>query len=151
MEKLKLSLEIRKGEKIEKGSSKTERQYLDFIISGKSLGQILNIQDKNLIGPLGWGEKTDYEQRQINEFIGIEKPELKPDRTKFYVCPECGDIDCGAITGTIHFSENHVVWKDFGYENSLSEPDFETYRNIGPFTFDRIEYFKIFEELTTEL
>ncbi len=150
MDILKLNLETRKGERNKNGTSKSERQFFDFIISGKSLRQILKITDRDLIGVLGWGENKIFEQRQINEFIGVEKPEIKTVRTKFYVCPECGELDCGAITGKIEFTENHIIWKDFGYENNLSEPDFDIYENIGPFTFERIKYLNIFEELADE-
>lgn len=86
---------------------------------------------------------------QIYEFLGLTKPELETGRTCFYVCPECGDIGCGAITAKIEVTEKNVIWKDFGYENNYSEPDLTDYKEIGPFTFDKKQYLEIIDGLKT--
>ena len=147
MDTLSLEYGIRNGETFKNGSSKTERQYIDFVVSGQSLGQIFGLPDSDLIGVFGWSDNKDYENKQIDEFLGFESPELKTGRIPFYVCPECGDIGCGAITAKIEFSDNHVIWKDFGYENDYSEPDLNDYKEIGPFKFKKDDYFRILEKL----
>lgn len=137
----------RKGETFNNGSTKAERKYFDFIVSGQSLGQLFGLPDFDLIGTFGWTDNK--ENTQIDEFLGHAKPELETGRTCFYVCPECGDIGCGAITAKIEVTEKDVIWKDFGYENNYSEPDLTDYKAIEPFTFDKKQYFEIPEGLKT--
>jgi hypothetical protein len=137
----------RPGKTLENGSTLSDRKYFDFIISGQSLAQLLKLTNNDQIGALGWTANREYENKLINEFLGNEKPELESGRTSFYVCPECGDIGCGAITATIEVTDNSVLWKEFGFENNSSVPDFEDYKEIGPFRFDKTDYFQIFETL----
>ncbi len=146
---LTLEYGFRKGETFKNGTSISERQYFDFIVSGQSLAKILGLPELDLIGTFGWCEDKDYENNLIDEFLGLEKPELSTGRTSFYVCPECGDIGCGAITAKIEFKEEFVLWKDFGYENDYSKPNLEDFKEIGPFKFDKNDYFVVFENLKT--
>jgi len=139
----------RKSETFKNGTTKADRKYIDFIVSGQSLGQLFGLPDFDLIGTFGWSDNKEYEDKQIDEFLGLVKSELESGRTCFYVCPECGDIGCGAITGIIEVTEKNVIWKDFGYENNYSEPDLTDYKEIGPFTFDKKQYLTILERLKT--
>ena len=150
MHKLKLEYKHRKGETFNNGLTKADRKYIDFIVSGQSLGQLFRLSEFDLIGVFGWTENVEYENKQIDEFLGRQKPELETGRTSFYVCSECGDIGCGAITAKIEVTEKSVIWKDFGYENNYSKPDLIDYKEIGPFIFDKNEYIKTFELLKNE-
>lgn len=136
----------RKGASDKNGLKKTDRKYIDFIVSGQSLMEIFCLLNYNLIGTFGWSENVEFEIKKIDEFLGNEKPELETGRTCFYVCPECGDIGCGAITAKIEVTDNAVVWKDFGYEDDSDFLVADTYQfeNIGPFYFDKRQYFDVF-------
>ncbi len=147
MDILSISKESRKGEKLKDGFYKTERAYFDFLISNQLLGKLFGIPKSDLIGAFGWSENIEYENKRVDEFLGLRKPELETGRSCFFVCPECGDIGCGAITGKIEISDNIVIWTDFGYENGYAEPLYEKYNKIGPFTFDKSEYVKIIRGL----
>lgn len=148
MDILKIGQGFRKGEIFENGSSVTERKYFDFIVNGNSLEKLLGIKSDYLIGKLGWTVNIEYENKLINEFLGVEKPELISSRTSFYVCPECGDIGCGSITAKIEIKEKSVVWKDFSFENDSDEPfDLNQYKEIGPFEFDKTAYTNTIEKL----
>lgn len=149
MEKLTLGHGHRKGETFKNGSTKADRKYIDFIVSGQSLGQLFGLPDLDLIGTFCWTDNNKFENKQIDEFLGLAKPELETGRTCFYVCPECGDIGCGAITAKIELTEKNVIWKEFGYENNYSEPNLTNYQDIGPFTFDKKQYLEILEGLKT--
>jgi hypothetical protein len=35
-----------------------------------------------------------------------------------YVCAECGDLGCGAVTAAVEVGDDKVVWRDFGYQNN---------------------------------
>jgi hypothetical protein len=135
------------GASLENKITKADRKYIDFIISDQSLSQLLRLSNMDLIGTFGWSENTEYENKKVDEFLGKQTPELETGRTCFYVCPECGDIGCGAITAKIELTDKNVIWKDFGYENDYSDSNFEKYKGIGPFIFDKKEYYKTIEQL----
>lgn len=129
------------------GVSKSERNYFDFIISEKSLGELLGMDKLDMIGNFGWTENREYENEQISEFLKEKKPTLETDRNMFYVCAECVDIGCGAITGKISESENQIIWSEFAYENNYEEYNLTEYKEIGPFVFNKVDYRKKMNEL----
>ena len=121
------------------GGGKTEQQYLDFVIDGQSLGDLLNVADR--VGCLGW-DAPEY-QTELIAVLRLEKPSsLETGRAMIYVCPECGDIGCGAITVQIEETEHHFVWHRFGYENDYdpSTSELVEYAAFGPFVFDKADY-----------
>lgn len=141
MESLQLTRAVRTG-----GSNRTERHYMDFSVSGESLKKVLGQEDADLISPFGWGDNKDYNKRILRVFRLQEQPELSTGRVAIYICPECGDIDCGAITATIQDLGDRIVWKDFGYETDYGGLS-ETYPQIAPIEFDRQSYFQAFSKL----
>jgi hypothetical protein len=66
-----------------------------------------------------------------------------------YVCPECGDIDCGAVTANIQDLGDRIVWKDFGYETGGGLT--EEYLEIQPAAFERQGYFQAFLNCRNQL
>ncbi|MBL7931258.1 MAG: hypothetical protein JNL60_05135 [Bacteroidia bacterium] len=147
METLTLGHGHRPGQTLKNGSTQADRKYVDFIVSGQSLGQTFGLPDFDLIGIFGWTENNDEENKQLDEFLGKRSSDLETGRTMFYVCPECGDIGCGAITAKIVMTENKVIWKDFGYENNYNEPTLADYKAILPLEFDKADYVKTLEKL----
>jgi hypothetical protein len=65
------------------------------------------------------------------------------------VCPECGDLGCGAITCVIEQHGPFIVWHSFGYEDNYDEAmsDFETFAAIGPFQFEAEPYRAVLESV----
>ena len=69
-------------------------------------------------------------------------------RNTLYVCAECADIGCGAVTLLIQREPGHIVWKDFGFENDYEEVvHTDKFQEIGPFTFDATQYNEVFERI----
>ncbi len=128
------------------GANQSAREYYDFIVSGKSLKTILNIETSDYITLFGWGTNQDYVRHILNVFRLKEKSEIDSGRVMIYVCPECGDIDCGAITATIKDLGDRIVWSEFGYETNYSGLT-ETYENIKPIEFGRTNYFAAFSKI----
>ncbi len=128
------------------GSNKHERYYLDFIISGKTLREILGVDNYDLITPFGWGNNKIYERDLLHVLTLRKKSDLQTGRVMLYVCPECSDIDCGAITANVLDLGDRIVWKDFGYETSYGGVT-EEYSNIDPIEIDRQSYFQAFSKL----
>jgi len=93
------------------------------------------------IGCLGW-LSPDAEQVILERLATERLSELGNDRYALYICAECGDIGCGAITVQIEKTQEGYLWKNFGYENDYDESmrNLERYKNIGAFHFKRAEY-----------
>ena len=121
------------------GSGRTQRDYLDFVVDGKSLHDLLKLGDN--IGCLGWLPRDD-EQVILQQLMSERFSVLENDRYPIYVCAECGDIGCGAITVQIEKTQDGFIWKSFGYENDYDESmrDLESYEMIGPFHFKQEDY-----------
>lgn len=141
MQTLQLQRAVRKG-----SSNQTEREYLDFIISGQSLKSILGMENADYTTLIALGTNKEYEKSILNIFRLKEKSDLETGRVMIYVCPECGDIDCGAITAIILDMGTKIVWKDFGYETGYGGVT-EEYSNIEPIEFDRQSYSIAFSKL----
>lgn len=119
------------------GGSQTPRRFLDFVIDGQSLYEKLG----DVISPLGWlsAEET---RKVVNRFLHKEAPDFPNDRTSIYVCPECGDLDCGAVSAVIERVGDDIIWRDFGYQNTYDDTiHFEDTEDVGPFTFNATEYY----------
>ena len=140
MQSLQLLSAIRQG-----GSNKTEREYLDFIISGQSLKRILGAEKADFISSISLETTKEYFKYILNVFRLKEKSELESGRVMLYVCPECGDIDCGAITAVILDVGDRIIWRDFGYETGYGGLS-EKYSNIAAIEIDRQNYFEAFSK-----
>jgi hypothetical protein len=127
------------------GSNQTYREYYDFIIDGTSLKSLLNISDVDLISPFGWGPK-ELENESIAEFKLKKISDLSSGRIIIYICPECGDISCGAITVRIIKDDNKIIWTDFASENGETEYQFG-FKVIKDFEFNKDEYYQVFDKI----
>jgi hypothetical protein len=96
--------------------SRTARRYLDFAVGGRSILSIVGWDGADLITPLGWGAR-EVEERLVAELLRKAAPALPSGGVPIYVCPECGDIACGAITVKIARVGDQVMWSGFAMEN----------------------------------
>jgi hypothetical protein len=141
MHTLQLQQALRKG-----SHNKKEVEYLDFVVSSRSLKSILGLENADYVTLIGYGTNREFVKRILNIFRLKEKSYLSTGRVMIYACPECGDIDCGAITAVILDLGSKIVWKDFGYETGYGGVT-EQYSNIEPIEFDRQSYFNAFSRL----
>jgi hypothetical protein len=126
---------------------KTERFTVDFLVNGQSLYELLSAHSLDLVGRF-WQGAQSWSGESANIFLTKQSADLENGRIMLYVCPECGDIGCGAITMTIIKSDNSYTWAGFGYENNYDPqmPDLDSYRAIGPFRFQFDEYCEVIEK-----
>lgn len=127
---LKLEWKRREGT-----SNIIQRDFLDFVIDGESLYEKLG---RGNISPLGWFTPQEN-LRIVNQLLLKQESELPGNRYPLYVCAECGDLGCGAITAVIESEENKIIWKDFGYQNNYEE-EIHPVRFSGMFAFDESQY-----------
>jgi hypothetical protein len=152
MSRLELRWRRREGEQVNRYATKTERDWLDFVIDGTSLwDSLLDAMHRgnwgestatDLIGCLGWISNREVEDKQVARLLAEESSELETGRTVVYICPECGDIGCGAITCVVDKEGGDIVWQRFAHEVNYryteNEPLFDEggFEDIGPFRFE---------------
>jgi hypothetical protein len=116
------------------------RDFFDLIIDGNSLFDQFVDAKSDLASSFGFYNDANLNIRIVNEFLKIQKPELESERTMLFVCKECGDIGCGAITVEIEKKDNSYVWKSFAWDNGEDEilkNDFIQFQNLE---FNKTEY-----------
>lgn len=126
------------------GLGRTERHFLDFVIDGVPLSTRLPADS---ISPFGWLDSREQEA-SIDRLLGKSPSDMPNGRNTLYVCPECADIGCGAVTLLIERGPDHIIWKDFGFENNYDDVvHTRDFQDIGPFTFDLRQYHELFDRL----
>jgi len=94
---LELTPLIREGTQNANGTSKSERHFLDFVVDGQSLWEALG--ERHDMVSILWAEcSADETAKAVGRLLLNEKADLPNDRRSFFVCSECGDLGCGAIT-----------------------------------------------------
>lgn len=127
--------------------NESDIEYLEYLVDGVPLLRRLGWGDARLIGKLGWRHPRQ-DRRAVNRFLLQEEPELGNGRHMLYVCPDCADISCGALTGCVEKAGSFYVWRDFGYENDYEEgPRRAEFATVGPFWFPEQSYQHQFELL----
>jgi hypothetical protein len=78
---------------------------------------------------------------EARRLVGDLPPARPGGRVVLYVCPECGDLGCGAVTAVVESADGEVVWRDFGWQNDY-EPgvDLDMFKGVGPFHFEASQY-----------
>jgi hypothetical protein len=122
------------------GTYQTRRVYADFVVDGLVLSDRAH-RRRDLISSLGWGPR-EVQDVVVDQLLLLRGSSA--GRVALYVCPECGDLHCGAVTVAIQREGDAIVWRDFGYETGLDidppEPDTEHLMDLGPYRFDPIQY-----------
>ncbi len=124
------------------GVGRTQRDFLDFVVDGQSLSALVGDQ----ISCLGWFV-PDENTKAVRRLLLEEPADLPDNRRSLYVCPECGDLGCGAISLVVEPLGDKIIWRDFGYENNYeAKVRAEGFEDLGPFIFNRSEYEKVIKQ-----
>jgi hypothetical protein len=122
------------------GSYKSERHFLDFVVSGQSLWEKVG-KPRDMVSVFCHEYAREETIKAANRLLLTENANLPADRRSLFICSECGDIGCGAITALVVRDGHSIVWKTFGYENNYEENILlDDYKQLGPFTFDLQHY-----------
>jgi hypothetical protein len=129
---LNLESRLREG-----GNGATPREYLDFVVDGEPLSKRVA---GDLASCLGWFVPEEN-VKAVGRLLLEEAADLPNNRRSLYVCPECGDLGCGAVSVVIEMAGDHVIWRDFGFQNNYEvEVISAGYAGVGPLVFDKVEY-----------
>jgi hypothetical protein len=96
------------------GGGRTERRFLDFVVDGVPLSSQF---DADFISPFGWFDVNE-QRATIDRLLRKCPPDVAHGRTSLYVCAECGDLGCGAVTLFVQGGAGVIVWKDFGIQSN---------------------------------
>ena len=130
---LQLSPSIRPGEHIG-GGTKTERRFFDFAVDGASLYSLLLAKGYDGVGCLGWGGPTMHAEAR-GRLLAEVSGDFEDGRVALFVCPECGDLGCGAVSVRIRRVGRAIVWEEFGWQTNY-EAVWHPIEGLGPFSFD---------------
>jgi hypothetical protein len=122
--------------------SRHETFSCDFLIDGISLLDLLvkaSDGHSDFLGCFarGWDRLNEISE---SDLLVKSKVQQQSGRVLLYLCPECGDIACGAFGAKVSKVDGHYIWQDFAYENSYEKPI--QVSHIGPFRFDASSYEK---------
>lgn len=122
------------------GAYKSERHFLDFVVNGQSLWEALG-KHHDMVSVLCAEYPADGIAKAVARLLLKERADMPNDRRSLFVCSECGDLGCGAITVVVDKQGDTITWKTFGYENTYEEKiGLDDYRRVGPFTFNAAAY-----------
>ena len=142
---------VRAGEKYESGVYKSSRRFFDLIVDGASLWERLG-KPHDLVSVLCSDFALPETLKAVDRLLLRSDADLPNDRRSLFVCAECGDLGCGAVSVLVTRVDDHVIWSDFGYENTYEEQiSREGYEDIGPFQFESKVYESAFLKVIAEL
>ena len=137
---LTLSPLVRSGVRMSAGARKSERHFLDFVVNGRSLWQAVG-EGNDTVSILCAEFVMDETIAALERLLLQREADIPSGRRSLFVCAECGDLGCGAITALMVKDGNSILWKDLGRENNYEkEVEVGPFRNIGPFAFDAARY-----------
>lgn len=125
----------------QRSRDRTRVRFVDFVIDGHSL--LSRTGDR--VTQLGWGA-GGARQDALAALMVMRPPDLPSGRVALYVCPECGDLGCGAVGAFVERSGDAIVWRSFAYENNYDGlAQTEEYSDLGPFSFAAAEYLHLLQ------
>ena len=100
--------------------------YFDFIVNGKSLADLFEADQRDLVGmltadnintvpPIG-DQIFNYFKRSgtlVHELTFGLPCRYEYRRVHIYGCPECGDLGCGSVTMQLLETPTTVIWQRF--------------------------------------
>src|SRR5580704_1683922 len=113
----------------------TDGVYADFLVDGMALSTRAS-RKSDIVGCLGWGEPAAQDAAVAR--LLLEAPADTPSgRVSLYVCKECGDLGCGAMSVRIQRDGNVVTWSDFYYEgaDATFAANNRLLDDLGPYRF----------------
>jgi len=123
----------------------SDRQYLDYIVSGQPLREYLGIKNNSRVTPFGFFQNIKEERKALKEFRLQQKTQLSGNRIELYICECCGDIGCGSITAKIIDSGDKIIWTHFA--NQSNPEDIGEEIIVEQIEFERQVYLNAFATL----
>ncbi|MGY6128302.1 hypothetical protein ACW9YV_23430 (plasmid) [Paraburkholderia strydomiana] len=122
------------------GATCIERTSADFLVDHRSLLELLVQRaggHSDFMGCFvnGYAEEC---QRALTRLLGTPSQSGFQKRVLLYICPECGDVGCGAYSAVVRRDAKSYFWDSFAYQTS--ERDLNVLELLGPFVFEASQY-----------
>jgi hypothetical protein len=122
------------------GARQTQRRFLDFQIDDVALGEAVRGW-ADVVSVLVTDWPAGFPAEEVGQLLGEVASPLPDGRVALYVCPECGDLGCGAVTAVVDRVDREVVWRDLGWQTNYDPGvELEAFAELGPFRFDAAQY-----------
>jgi len=122
---------------------RSRSQYLDLVVNGVSLRASIG---EDLLGwtstPLQSGWELESGVGWLASLSMGLQASLPAGRVELYVCRECGDLGCGALTAAIERCGQLVRWSRFGWNDSRVDEPYDAIEFPLEFTFEASAYDK---------
>jgi hypothetical protein len=139
----RISMEAKDRDTFTEVGSRTPQRFLDFVIDGRPLQPEIQQRGFDTITPL-WldgGSARAFATRSVQLLLGEIPGDAPQGRVSLYVCSECGDLGCGAVTVRLAVSEDIVEWSDWGYQNNYDDDIYrDSLDDLPALTFARDQY-----------
>jgi len=150
--RLELKLRKRPGEKLSNGAYTSERNYVDFVVDGRSISDGAISAGYDLVSVFAREWQSEERSKSLRRLLLRDSGDFPNDRRSLLVCAECGDLGCGAVSIIVDYCRDVVTWSAFGYQNNYEDQIyFEQLRDMGPFTFNLQEYERTLNRTTALL
>lgn len=108
------------------GTATGSRIFLDFLVNGVSLYRLIRAQSDNRLDQISvlWLAprlRDDIRANVLARLTAQERGDAPDGRVSVYVCPECGELGCGAVTVCLEVRDQIVHWSGWRYENDHDE------------------------------
>ncbi len=118
----------------------SQEHFLDFIIDGTSLFDLLDMSGKSKIGLKNYTDLIDFPKKSFSvQFPFVNKYLL-------YVGTDNLDIRLSNTSFEIIETKETVTWLNFSNEESFHGIDYSSFNENLRFTFDKQEYYKIIKD-----
>lgn len=136
---IRLVERVRDFRRLSGGAYESGRRFLDFEVNGKSLYDELRGRGFDHIGAIWLDPRVEGSAAAIvARLMGEASPDLPPDRVAVFVCPECGDLGCGAVTVRLSVGPGAVTWSDWAWQTDYDpEPVRHDLDDMPSLSFDR--------------
>jgi hypothetical protein len=131
------------------GGGVTERIFLDLVIDGVALRHMVGNPD--LISGIGWSTNEYAESLHIDRLLLREPADVADNHRSILICPECGDLACGAVSVLITKTDDAFVWSDFMFDNGYDASVTRHFAGVGPYSFAKAAYWELFENRRSKL
>ncbi|WP_328552290.1 oxidoreductase [Streptomyces sp. NBC_00358] len=130
---------MRAGGVLANGDYQAHRDFVDFIVDGRPL--LFQLSDLDAVSPLASDVPPAIFTAQVRGLLLEADAPLAGGRYVIYGCPECENIECGAVTALIERDGDDYVWRDFAWQTG-DRADLERngYHGTGPFRFHGAVY-----------
>jgi hypothetical protein len=109
-----------------------------FAINGRPLGVLVELGDTVCVLDTPDRART---RRVARELRGAASSELASGRVPIYVCAECGDLGCGAVTVRVTELDDCFVWSELSIESyDRATPITWLVRDERDFYFAKAQY-----------